>query len=140
MAQHHSMHSIWRGPKVATKNPGVSRIERAEAAKRAANSELCREVGWGFSPACAEVTGAWGSSARKLLRGLVRRQAMVLGLPVAEAAAACWRRMNAALMKGTALMLVRAYPETLGLDKPAEVPGVPDAPIRIRVRAANLPF
>ena len=68
---------------------------------------------------------------------MVRRQAMVLGIPIAEAATALWRRMNTALMKGTALMLVRAYPELMGVPKHVVDPEVPDTPIRIRVRVPN---
>ena len=47
--------------------PGAA-AERAEAAKQASSCAECRAVGWSFSGACAEVTGAWGPAARSLVR------------------------------------------------------------------------
>ena len=63
---------------------------------------------------CVETTGAWGSEAQRLVRGLVRRQGMRGGTPVAVAAASVWRRLATAVAKGTAQMLVRAYPGVFG--------------------------
>lgn len=56
----------------------------------------------------------WEPAAGSLVRDLVRRQAMRLGVVLAEAAAAVWRRLKAALKKGAAMMLVRAYKEAFG--------------------------
>ena len=64
------------------------------------------------------------------------------GVPLAETAAAVWRRLNAALMKGTAMMLVRAYKEAFGVEVGTSAGaraqgGELEGPIRIRVRLAT---
>ena len=85
-----------------------------EADKRRVGAALCLDAGWRFVPVCVETTGAWGSDAQRLVRGLVRRQGMRCGTPVATAAASVWKRLVTAVAKGTAQMLVRAYPGVFG--------------------------
>ncbi len=63
-----------------------------------------------------ETTGVWGPSARKFIQGLVGKQAMRQGAPVHAAAAAIWRRLTTAVLKGTAQMLTRAFPADLTPD------------------------
>ena len=100
--------------------------ERLERAKSAASVEACRRAGWHFTQACAETTGAWGPSARALVRKLARRQSMRCGIPLSEAASRLWRRLTVAVMQGAATMLLRAYPVLQeGLESPEVVPGGP---------------
>ena len=63
-------------------------------------------MGWTFAPCAAETTGAWGPSGQRLVRTLIRRQSMSLGLPIEETASAVWGHLSAVVAKG---MLVRAF-------------------------------
>ena len=106
----------------AVVTPGETE-DQAEKAKSAHSKESCRQAGWRFTGACAETTGAWGPAARKLVLQLIQRQAMRLGVPVAEAAQLAWRRLNTALMKGTASMLLRAFPSAFSSNPELFDPG-----------------
>ena len=110
---HHLQLSL-AGAEVA---PGTT-AEHMEQDKTRASGAGCQAAGWRFSPVCAETTGAWGPGAQRFIRGLVRKQGRRTRVPMAEAAASVWRRLNSAVMKGTAQMLVRAYPEVFGAGGP----------------------
>ena len=81
---------------------------RAETAKVAAEGDLCRQVGWGFSPAAFTPWGASGPGARELLHEVGRR---------ATAALTGWpkeRRLRE-IYEGLSLTLAREVARQLSL-------------------------
>ena len=70
------------------------------------------------------------------MRRLVKLQSMRLGLPIADVARQVWARLQAAVAKGTANMLTRAYPMVFNpnhprnlLDTPSTAAGLAGGPV-----------
>jgi hypothetical protein len=112
-------HPLLLSSSLAAVAPG-DMAEQMEKSKRAENGAVCAAAGWKCAPVCVETTGAWGAEGQKLVRRLIKLQSMRLGRPVAEVAAKVWKRLHAAVTKGTALMLTRAYPGVLQPNSPME--------------------
>ena len=89
-------------------SPGAAAAAR-EADKLAFAGGACAAAGWRLVPICAETTGAWGPSAKRAIRRLIRLQGG-LGEPLAALAPVVWRRLAVAVAKGVAQCLLRAYP------------------------------
>ena len=107
------VHPLHLSSPSAEDTPGSFAAAR-EVDKQSSSAADCSRVGWRFSPVCAETTGAWGPGAQRCVRGLVKRRSMRTGEPVAESALIVWRRLASAVAKGSALMLLRAYPNCFG--------------------------
>ena len=90
-------------------SPGAAAAAR-EADKLAFAGGACAAAGWRLVAVCAETTGAWGPSAKRAVRRLIRLQGMRLGEPLAALAPVVWRRLAVAVAKGVAQCLLRAYP------------------------------
>ena len=110
-------HPLQLSSHLAAVSPGAL-AERMEKAKVLENGPLCASAGWRCTPVCVETTGVWGPSAQKLVRRIVKLQSMRLGQPTSEVANHVWRRLNAAVAKGTAIMLTRAYTGTFDVGRP----------------------
>ena len=48
------------------------------------SKEVCRAVGWDFSPVVVETTGAWSSSSCTFVCKWSKQVSLATGLPVAE--------------------------------------------------------
>ena len=107
------VHPLHLSSASAEDTPGAAAAAR-ELGKLATSAQACKDEGWSFSPACAETTGAWGPSGQRCVRGLIRKLSMKNGEPLADTAAAVWRRLATSVAKGTSQMLLRAYPELFG--------------------------
>ena len=81
---------------------------RAETAKTVAEGDLCRQAGWGFTPAAFTPWGGCGPSARALLHEVGRRAtASLIGWP--------HQRRLRELHEGISLTLAREVAHQLSL-------------------------
>ena len=109
-----AVHPLHLSASPAEAAPGTAAAQREALKLSSEGAQECRRRRQKFTPVAAETTGAWGPAAQRCIRGLARKQSMRLGEALGPVARRLWRRLSAAVAKGTARMLLRGFGEALG--------------------------
>ena len=90
-------------------SPGAAAARREAEKLNSDAAKECARLRLRFTPAGAETTGAWGPEARKLVRGLARKQSMRFGEELAVTSKRQWRRLSSAVAQCVARCLLRGF-------------------------------
>jgi hypothetical protein len=102
-------HSLRMSSTIAARENVTFSADMAEKHKNQLYGPACHVAGWIFRPLAFETTGGIGPLATRFLRKLTRSLSMRSGKSPPEVATATARKINLALAKGCAEMLVGAH-------------------------------
>jgi hypothetical protein len=102
-------HPLRLSSSIAVRGNVTSSAEAAERQKLQLYGASCQAAGWLFRPMGFETTGGIGPHGARFVRKLTRTLSMRSGVPPGDVASSIARKLNLAVAKGCAEMLVGAH-------------------------------